>query len=91
MRITKFIEYYTNFRKRFPTLKELEKRKLIKINKRDHRTNFYKLAYQFNDPPVNTDQNMNYKPVQNMNSKQMNRNSYLLKSSKKTIKASRIL
>ena len=26
MRITKFIEYYTNFRKRFSTLKELEKR-----------------------------------------------------------------
>ena len=26
MRITKFIEYYTSFRKRFPTLKELEKR-----------------------------------------------------------------
>ncbi len=26
MRITKFIEYYTNFRKRFPTLKELERR-----------------------------------------------------------------
>ena len=26
MKITKFIEYYTNFRKRFPTLKELESR-----------------------------------------------------------------
>ena len=26
MRITKFIEYYKNFMKRFPTLKELERR-----------------------------------------------------------------
>ena len=32
MRITKFIEYFFSLRKRFPTLKELEKR-TIKENK----------------------------------------------------------
>ena len=32
MRITKFIEYFVSLRKRFPTLKELEKR-TIKENK----------------------------------------------------------
>ena len=32
MRITKFIDYFVSFRKRFPTLKELEKR-TIKENK----------------------------------------------------------
>ena len=36
MRITKFIDYFVSLRKRFPTLKELEKRtiKEIKIKKK---------------------------------------------------------
>ena len=45
MKITKFIKYYKNLRKRFPTLKELERRTLKenKIKKELMESNFHEI------------------------------------------------
>ena len=47
MKIKKLITYYQNLRKRFPTLKELERRKLKenKIKKELMETNFHEIDW----------------------------------------------
>ena len=47
MKIKKFITYYQNLRKRFPTLKELERRTLKenKIKKELMRSNFHEIDW----------------------------------------------
>ena len=47
MRLVKFIEYYTKFRKRFPTLKELERRteKEKKIRKELMESDFHEINW----------------------------------------------